>query len=120
VYSVPFEYGQVYNGQIGRSIQTRVKKHQRHIRLQHPDKSAVAEQSINLDHRIQLQNTTILSTKSRYIDRMIRKATEIEIQPNNMNREDGLRLSRSWKSLIHALKGRRKRLIQHCQSQHGH
>jgi predicted GIY-YIG superfamily endonuclease len=120
VYSVPCECGQVYIGQTGRSIETRVKKHQRHIRLQHLDKSAVAEQSNNLDHCIQLQNTTILSTKSRYMDRMIREATEIEIQPNNMSREDGLRLSRSWKPLIHALKGRRKRLIQHCQSRPGH
>jgi hypothetical protein len=67
VYSVSYECGQVYIGQTGRSIETRVKDHQRHIRLQHPEKSTVAEHSINLDHRIQLQNTTILYTKSRYM-----------------------------------------------------
>jgi hypothetical protein len=120
VYSVPCECGQVYIGQTGRSIKTRVKEHQCHICLQHSDKSAVAEYSIYLDHRIQLQNTNILSTKSRYMDRMIREAIEIDLQPNNMNRKDGLRLNRSWKPLIHALKGRSKRLIQHCQSRLGH
>jgi hypothetical protein len=120
VYSVPCECGQVYIEQTGHSTETRVKKHQCHIRLQHLDKSAVAEHSINLDHRIQLQNTTILPIKSRYTDQMIREAIEIELQPNNMNREDGLRLSRSWKPLIHTLKGCRKCLIQHCQSQPGH
>jgi hypothetical protein len=104
VYSVPCENGQVYIGQTGSTIDTGVKEHQRLIRLQHSDKSAVAEHSINLNHRIQLQNTTILPTKFRYMDRMIREAIEIELQQNNMNREDGLRLSRSSKTLIHALK----------------
>jgi hypothetical protein len=64
----------------------------------------VAKHSINLGHRIQLQNTTILSTKSRYVDQMIKEATEIELHPN-MNRADGLHLSWSWKPLIHYLKG---------------
>jgi hypothetical protein len=53
VYSMPCECGQVY-------IKTGVKEHQCHIHLQHPDKSTVAEPSINLDHSIQLQDTTIL------------------------------------------------------------
>jgi hypothetical protein len=65
--------------QTGSSIETRVKEHQRHIRLKHLDKSAVAEHITNLGHRIQLQDTTILSTKSRYIDRVIREAIEIQL-----------------------------------------
>jgi hypothetical protein len=80
--SMPCEYGQVYTGQTGRSIETRIKEHLRHIRLEHPDKSVVAKH-INLGHSIQLQNTTILSTKSRYMDRMIREAIEIELHLNN-------------------------------------
>jgi hypothetical protein len=76
----------------------------------------VAKHSINLDHHIQLQNITILSTKSTYMDRMIRKTSEIELHPNNMNREDGFRLSRSWKPYIHSLKGYRKPPIQQCLS----
>jgi hypothetical protein len=65
----------------------RVKEHQRHIRLEHPDKSAVAEHSVDLGHRIQLHNTSILATKTQYMDRIIREAIEIELHPNNMNRE---------------------------------
>jgi hypothetical protein len=65
--------------------------------------------SISRGHRIQLQNTKILSTQSRYMDRLIKEAIEIELHLNNMNREDGLVLSQSWKPLIHSLKACRNR-----------
>jgi hypothetical protein len=108
VYSIPCECSQVYIGQTSHLVDTRLKEHQRHIRLEHPDRSAVAEHSINLRHRIQLQNTTILSTTLRYMDRIIREAIQIELHPNSMNREDGFYLSTSWKPLICSLKDCRK------------
>jgi hypothetical protein len=61
-----------------------------------------------LGHHIQLQDTTILSTKPRDWDRIIREAIEIELHPNNMNKDDGFCLSKSWKPLIYSLKDRRK------------
>jgi hypothetical protein len=77
VYSIPRMCGKVYIGQTGCSTETRVKEHQRHIRLYHTKKSAVAEHSINLDHRIQLQNTSILAKIFRRMDHIIREATKI-------------------------------------------
>jgi hypothetical protein len=38
------------------------------------------------------------------MDRLIKEANEIELHPNNMDREDGLSLSRTRKPLIHSLK----------------
>jgi hypothetical protein len=87
VYSVPCEYSQFYIGQTGRSIQTRIKGHHRHISVEQPDKSAVAEHSINLGHRIKLHDTTVLSAKSTNTDQMIWEAIEIELCRNNMNRK---------------------------------
>jgi hypothetical protein len=104
VYRVPCECGRVYIGQTGRSVDIRLKEHQRHIKLEHPDKSVVAEHSIDQGHRIQFHNSSILATKTRYMDRTVREATEIEIHPYNINREDDFCLSKSWKHLIGSLK----------------
>jgi hypothetical protein len=71
-------------------------------------KSAVAEHSISLGHRIQLYYTAILSTKPRCMDRIIREATEIELHHNNMNRENDFWLSKSWKPLICTQKDRKE------------
>jgi hypothetical protein len=101
---IPCECGKVYIGQTGRSIDTRLKEHKRHIRLEYPNKSAVAQHSIHQEHRIQFNSTSILSTKTRYMDRIIKEAIEIELHPHNMNREEGFCLSKLWKPLICTLK----------------
>jgi hypothetical protein len=48
VYRNPCKCSKVYIGQTGRSMDTRLKEHQQHIRLEHPDKSAMADTAFNL------------------------------------------------------------------------
>jgi hypothetical protein len=84
-------------------VDIRLKEHQRHIRLEHPDKSAVAEHSIDQGYRIQFHNSSILASKTRYMDRIVRVAIEIELHSYIINREGGFSLNNSWKPLIGSL-----------------
>jgi hypothetical protein len=96
-YSIPCKCDQVYIGQTGPSIQTRIKQHYWHICLGYLDESAVAKHRFNHNHVIKFQDTRILSTVPGYMERLIMEAVELEIHPNNMNMKDGLTLRGSLK-----------------------
>jgi hypothetical protein len=60
-----------------------------------------------------MHNTSILAKNSRYMDRIIREAIQIELHANNINREDGFSLSRSWKPLIRYPRERKNAQQEH-------
>jgi hypothetical protein len=64
----------------------------------------MAEHSVDQGHRIQFHNSSILPTKTRYMDRIVREAIEIEHHPYNIKRGGSFCLSKPWKLLIGSLK----------------
>jgi hypothetical protein len=77
----------VYIEQTGRFMDIRLQEHQWHIRLEHPYKWVIAEHSIDQGQRIQFHNASILARNTRYMDRIVREAIEIDLHPYNMNRK---------------------------------
>jgi hypothetical protein len=55
---------------------------------------AVVEHSTDQGNRIQFHNASILATKTRYMDRIVREAIEIQLPPYNINRESGFCVSK--------------------------
>jgi hypothetical protein len=63
----------------------------RHIRLDQPEKSAVAEHSINAGHKVDF-NISVLDRASGYMDRLVKEAIQIRLN-QNINRDNGFTLS---------------------------
>jgi hypothetical protein len=61
----------------GHQIKGASTAHPTRTSREHPEKSAIAEHSVNSGHQIQ----------TRYVDQIVREAIHIELHPNNMNRE---------------------------------
>jgi hypothetical protein len=60
------------------------------------------EHSINQGYPF--HDASILNTSARCMDRIVREAIDVVLHPLNMNKEDGLWLSRLWKYFICSIK----------------
>ncbi|XP_076396721.1 uncharacterized protein LOC143265924 [Megachile rotundata] len=99
VYKIPCSCGQVYIGETGRSVNTRLKEHERCARLGYIQ-SAVAEHQITTGHKILFEKTEVLAKTSAYLPRKHREAIEIRKHPNNINRETGYHINPIWHTLF--------------------
>jgi len=64
----------------------------------------VTEHNNDLSYRVWFNNIRILAGMNWCTELLIREPAEIELNPNNINREDGFSLQRSLKPFIHSLK----------------
>ena len=89
-----------YIGQTGRQLGERVKEHRSTAPSRIP--SAVAEHSINYNHKIDWEGIKVLDKDNRDFPRLVKEAIQIRKSDSTMNRDVGLDLPAIYNSaLIH-------------------
>jgi hypothetical protein len=68
-------------GQTDGSVETMYEDY-RHLRLNQPEKSAVAEHNVGIDHLIKFLESEVLLKTSGYIDRLAKEVTAIKLLAN--------------------------------------
>jgi len=104
VYSVPCSCGKIYIGETGRSFGIRLREHINDISKNRSEKSGLAEHACSSSHYICIEQARLIHKEDHYLKRRVKEAIEIEKTSNNMNRDDGLKLSNTWKPLINKTK----------------
>jgi hypothetical protein len=95
--------GRVYIGLTDCSVDIKLKEHQWHIQLEHPDKAAITKHSIGPWPPQSFPQFFQLAMKTSYMDHTVGEAIAIELHPYNINREGGFCLSKSWKPFTSSL-----------------
>jgi len=104
VYKINCSCGKSYIGEIGCSLQTRLKEHGANIMNGRSCTSALAEHSSKTKHHVYLENTSIFAREEQHHRQKIREAFEIIKHPQNLNKDNGIKISRSRLPLIKEIK----------------
>ena len=98
VYRIPCSCGNMNIGTTKRSVNTRIKEHDRHCCLRDTERSAVAQHIVmNPEHKIGFDDTELLCNMQHYYPRLHREAIQIYKHKNCFNKkEEGLKIYQSW------------------------
>ena len=100
-YLIPCSCGKPYIGETGRSIMTRIQEHVADIKHNRSKTSALAEHSSKTNHHICVEDSHVVVKINHYHHRKFREAIEIGKHPNNLNRDDGWKISDNWIPILH-------------------
>ena len=102
VYRIPcMDCDRSYIGETCRTLNVRLKEHQRCCRNFESQKSAVAQHAIEEDHRIDWSNSTVIDKEPQWHRRRLKEALHIK-KHSNFNQDQGLTVSPIWNSDISA------------------
>jgi len=96
VYLVPCSCGKTYIGEIGQSISTRIQEHVADIKHNCSKTSSLAEHSDKTSHHICIENTCVVAKIDYYHHMKFKEAIKIGKHPNNLNCDDGWKISDNW------------------------
>jgi hypothetical protein len=96
VYIIPCSCGTPYIGETGRSINQRISEHAADLKHMRTKSSALAEHVEKTNHHVCIEEASVIARVSQFHHRKFREALEIEKRPNNLNREDGWKISSCW------------------------
>ena len=101
VYEVPCgDCDKVYVGQTGNSLETRLKQHQAACRSFQIDKSALAEHSVQADHRINWSDAKVVTNETRWRQRLLAEAFHTTKRRNQALNRCDMTLPNVYKRLL--------------------
>ena len=101
VYSIPCgDCEKEYLGQSKRQFGTRLKEHQKAVSTLDKGKSALAEHVCYTKHEIAWENSKVITTNTRYGQRLCLEAWHINMSNHALNRDDGAYLPEEYMHLI--------------------
>ena len=102
VYSIPCsDCPKKYIGETLRTMEVRLKEHEKHKRMCEIEKSAVAEHACILDHSIAWKEAKVIDREKSIIGRRVKEALHIATAgEGTMNKDKGLEISKLWINLV--------------------
>ena len=98
VYSkIPCECGKVYIAETGKAMQERIKEHDRDIRLDRTQTSAVSEHANETGHLPFWKEVKFIDHDPHWYARRVKEAIHIRLYPNNISRDSGIEIPEAWK-----------------------
>ena len=78
------------------SLQERIKKHDRDIRLTRTQTSAVSEHAHETGHSPLWNEVKFIDRDSLWYSHRVKEAIHIRLQPNNIDRDNGVDIPEAW------------------------
>lgn len=84
-HHISYQWGLCYIGQMGQKVMNRIKEHNRCIKYNFCNKSAVVQHRLEKWHRIHFDTTAVLCKPAGYRDRIYRESIKIYVEKQALN-----------------------------------